>query len=242
MGAIPYSYTLSLSLPSGIKEDWLNRFTKKLFILQKKYNFFLIGGDISLSKNIHISSNFFGYAKKNLIISRNKAKIGNSIWVTGNIGNSYVGLLLKKNKIKVPKKIENFFLKKYLFPLPNFLGPNISKFCTSAIDISDGFIGDLNKLINSNMCAELNISKIPFSQNVKILIKRGIIDPLKLMNAGDDYELIFTTPSHKDVYIQSLAKKNNCKITKVGRIAKGKGIKIDKKIVRNLNKSFQYFF
>ena len=37
MGAIPYSYTLSLSLPKGLKEIWLSKFVNKLFSLQKKY-------------------------------------------------------------------------------------------------------------------------------------------------------------------------------------------------------------
>ena len=50
MGATPYCYTLSLSLPNGIRRVWLKKFTKKLFYLQKKYKIFLIGGDIAKSK------------------------------------------------------------------------------------------------------------------------------------------------------------------------------------------------
>ena len=60
MGASPYAYTLSLCLPKSINDIWLKKFTKKLFFLQKKYNLFLIGGDLSTSHQIIISSNFFG--------------------------------------------------------------------------------------------------------------------------------------------------------------------------------------
>ena len=53
--------------------------------------------EIFLNQNqLNISANFFGYVKKNLIIKRDTFKVGDSIWVTGNIGESYIGLLLKK--------------------------------------------------------------------------------------------------------------------------------------------------
>ena len=57
MGASPYAYTLSLCLPKNINDIWLKKFTQKLFFLQKKYNLFLIGGDLSTSHKIIISSN-----------------------------------------------------------------------------------------------------------------------------------------------------------------------------------------
>ena len=59
MGADPYTYTLSLSIPNRTSSEWIIKFTKKLFNLQKKYNFFLIGGDIGKSNEIQISANFF---------------------------------------------------------------------------------------------------------------------------------------------------------------------------------------
>ena len=54
MGASPYAYTLSLCLPKNIKKIWLKKFSMKLKVLQKKYNFFLIGGDLSKSIDIGI--------------------------------------------------------------------------------------------------------------------------------------------------------------------------------------------
>ena len=82
MGASPYAYTLSLCLPKNIKDKWLHKFTQKLLILQKKYNFFLIGGDISSSNKIVISSNFFGFVPKGKILTRTGAKINDDVWIT----------------------------------------------------------------------------------------------------------------------------------------------------------------
>jgi len=99
MGAVPYSYTLSLCLPKKLTNEWLNLFTKSLFSFQKKFNFFLIGGDLSKSDKIIISSNFFGFVKEKKILTRSGAKTNDDIWVTGNLGESSIGLKIKQNKI-----------------------------------------------------------------------------------------------------------------------------------------------
>jgi len=243
MGAVPYCYTLSLSLPKWISEDWINKFTKKLFFLQKKYKFFLLGGDISKSKEIVISANFYGYILKNLILKREFPKIGDTIWVTGNIGESHIGLLLKKKIFFLNKLYQKYFFNKYLYPEPCMIGSKINKISTSAIDISDGFYGDLSKLCDKkNLGADIMISKIPFSRKVKHLLKNKLIEVNSLLTGGDDYQLIFTTPAKEENKILSISKKNKCKISKVGRIINKKGIFIDGKKISNSRLSFQYFF
>ena len=242
LGATPYCYTLSLSLPDNIGSKWIIKFSNKLFYLQKKYNIFLLGGDICKSKNLNISANFFGYSKKNSILQRGLPKINDTIWVTGNIGDSYVGLLLKQKKLNIDKKFQKYFLNKYLYPEPSLLGFKLSNFSKNAIDISDGFFGDLSKLLNSSLGADISLSKIPISKKAKYLISQNIVNLNDLLFAGDDYELIFTASGHLDAKIQQIAKDNNCKITKVGRIIPKKGIFIDGLKSFNSISSFQYFF
>ena len=116
MGASPYAYTLSLCLPGNINDSWLSKFSKKLKVLQKKYNFFLIGGDLSKSNKIFISSNFFGFASNNKILNRTGAKINDDIWITGNLGESTIGLAIRQKKIKLSNDFQKYFLSKYFFP------------------------------------------------------------------------------------------------------------------------------
>ena len=242
MGAKPYTYTLSLSLPKSIGHIWIKKFTQRLLYLQKKYNFFLNGGDIGSSNNIYISANFFGYVKKNSIIKRSNARINDSIWVTGNIGDSYIGLLLKKNKLNINDKMKKYYFNKYHFPLTNMLGQHIYNFVNSAIDISDGFLGDLSKLLDGRLVAEIIFNNIPLSKNSKILLNDNLLDSNLLLNAGDDYELIFTSSNKHDSEIINIAKMNKCKISKVGRIIDTKGLFIDGKKITNCKQSFQYLF
>ena len=242
MGAIPYSYTLNLCIPKYLTIDWFKKFVNHLFKLQKKYNFFLLGGDLSQSNKIIISSNFFGYVSKDKILKRTGSKIHDDIWVTGNIGESLVGLKIKQKKIKINNLVKKYFLNKYLYPVHCPLGHKISNYVTSSIDISDGFYGDLSKLINfKNYGASLNIDHIPLSGQTKNLIKNKKITLDSLLSSGDDYELIFTANSKKSSIIKRISKKNNIKITKVGKIISKKGIYLDNKKIKIINKSFEHF-
>ena len=243
MGAMPYCYSLSLGLPKKISKKWLHTFSLKILKLQKKYKFFLLGGDIAQTKHIIISATFFGKISKSKIIRRDGAKINDDIWATGNLGNAFAGLMLKKNIIKANDSIKKFFIKKYLYPNPCMIGNKLRLIATSAIDISDGFYGDLNKLIlQKNLGANIFLESIPILPKLKNLIRLNKITMNKLLSAGDDYEILFTSNPKKRNFINALSKKIKKKITKVGTIINKKGIYIDGKIL-NLNKrSFQYHF
>ena len=242
MGAKPYAYTLSLCIPKTTKNDWLKKFTKKLLILQNKYNFFLVGGDLSQSKKIIISSNFFGYVSKGKILQRTGSKINDDIWVTGNIGDSSIGLKILQKKFKTNKANKKYFLNKYLYPVHSPIGSKIINFASSAIDISDGFYGDLKKILKfKNYGASLSSKFIPFSYKTKKLIQRKIIDINMLLSSGDDYGLIFTSSTKNSSIIKKLAKKNNIKISWVGKIVQKKGIYLDDNKINIINKSYQHF-
>ena len=92
------------------------------------------------------------------------------------------------------------------------------------------------------MGIELNISNLPFSKNAQTLITKKIICIESLLNCGDDYELIFTSFPKNDKKIEKIATNNLIKITKVGRIIKGKGIHSNGLKIKLKNNSYQHFF
>ena len=226
MGAKPYCYTLNLCIPNYITIYWLENFSNYLFKLQKKYNFFLLGGDLSKSKQLMISSTFFGHTEYRNIIHRNHVNIDDDIWVTGNLGESYAGLKILKNKItnNLNNKIKNYFLKKYYFPTHSIIGHKIAKYCNSGIDISDGFISDLKKIIGSRFGAKIKLNSLPTSNFMKNMLNNNILKFDEIINCGDDYELILTVPKRNSDKIKNIAHKNKIKISKIGKIIKTKGI------------------
>ncbi len=244
MGSFPKSYTLNISINSNINIYWLKKFTSKLLSLQKKYNVYLLGGDISKTKEFSITSTFFGQAKLKNIISQKNCFLGDDIWVTGNIGNSYLGYkILSNTKLKIDKKLKDAFIKSYLYPNPCMFGGVASKYINSSIDISDGFYGDLNKILNNNLGAKINIKNIPITNYLKQIIKNNLskINLNNVLTWGDDYQLIFTANKKYRNKILILGKKNNIKLSIVGSIIEDNGIFDDSmNLIKNIS-SFDHF-
>ena len=244
MGSLPKAYTLNLSINKLVDIKWLEKFTNRLLKLQKKYNIYLLGGDFSKSKEISITATFFGQAKLNTILSQNKCQLGDDIWVTGNLGNSYIGYKLSKNfDCEIDKKKILSFRNSYLYPTPCMFGYLASNYINSAIDISDGFFGDLNKMLNNKYGAKINIKLIPISKNInKILLNNKLkINLNDILSWGDDYELMFTSNKKHNDKLLSLANKNNIKLSKIGSIIVGKGILDDSSLLIKNMSSFDHF-
>jgi thiamine-monophosphate kinase len=144
-GVSPKYYFIS---GSGDKKTFtkknLSKISKSLKQEQNKYKILLCGGDTTFSNKLSFSITSVGYSKN--IVYRNKVKLNDDIYVTGNLGDSYVGLQILQNKIKTTKKLKKYFIKKYFEPeIQIKLTRNLLKFANSSIDISDGLIDDLKK-------------------------------------------------------------------------------------------------
>ena len=242
MGAFPHSYLLNLHLPNYINENWLDLFSNQLKKIQSKYGFYLLGGDLSKSNRLIVSSTFFGFIKKNLEIFQNKFNLNDDILITGNIGESKIGLEILKNKISSNINLNQYFVNKYLYPIPCKLGPLIASYVNSMKDISDGLIGDLIDMLNDKYGALINTNNIPLSPNIKKILKiNNYLKIEKLLNAGDDYGLIIISNQKNRNKIFTIAKKNNVKVSRIGKIIREKGIHFDSHLnIKNIKK-FDHF-
>ena len=197
---------------------------------QKKYNISLSGGDTVLSDKLSFTITSVGFS--NNIIFRNNAKINDSIYVTGNLGDSFIGLLSLENKLKIPNNLKRYFGNKYYLPeicknIPN----KLFLFANTSIDISDGLISDLDKLINKQRLSYiLYLDKIPISKNLEKLIKLKRLKKSDIISRGDDYQILFTANSSKNKIIEKVAKSLGIKISKIGKISSktAKSMLVDK--------------
>jgi thiamine-monophosphate kinase len=200
----------------------LSLISKSLRQEQNKYNISLGGGDTTFSSKLSFTITSLGYSKK--IIYRNNTLLNDDIYVTGNLGDSFMGLQILKNKIKVPKKLKNYFVQKYY--LPNIqlrLTKKLLNFANSSIDLSDGLIGDLSKMLNEqNLSFSLNEKKIPISNNLQKIIYMKSIKKIKLVSNGDDYQILFTASKDKSRIITQTSKDLGIKISKIGKICSNK--------------------
>mgnify|MGYP001470249657 CR=1 FL=1 len=200
----------------------LLKISKSLSQEQKKYKIFLSGGDTTFSNKLSFTITSLGYSKK--IIYRNKAKLYDDIYVTGNLGDSFLGLQILKKKIKVNKKLSNFFIRKYYLPdLKLKLTKYLIKIANTSIDISDGLIDDLNKMLNrQNLSFYIFEKKIPISKPLNQLIQNKKMKKINIISNGDDYQVLFTADSKKSRIIRAISRSTGIKISKIGKIISGK--------------------
>ena len=171
-GVKPKYYFISASGNNKVfTKNNLSKISKSLKEEQRKYNIKLGGGDTVYSNKLSFTVTSVGFSNK--IIYRNRSKIHDDIYVTGNLGDSFLGLLVLKKNIKINKKLSSYFVNQYYKPEIKYsLTDFFIKFATSSIDLSDGLIADLEKLTNNqNNSYQIYFDKIPLSNNLKSIIK-----------------------------------------------------------------------
>ena len=196
----------------------LKKISKSLKEEQNKYNIFLCGGDTVSSRKLSFTITSVGFSKK--IIFRNNAKLNDDIYVTGNLGDSFAGLSILKGKIKTDNSMKRYFEQKYYLPnLHLNLTSKLLLFANTSIDISDGLIADLDKLINQQKLSyRLRLNDVPISKNLNKLISLKKFNKKNFISKGDDYEILFTANTSKSRIIKKTAKLLGIKISKIGKI------------------------
>ena len=196
----------------------LSKISKSLKEEQKKYNIILGGGDTVKSNKLSFTVTSIGFSKK--IIYRNRSKVNDDIYVTGNIGDSFIGLMVLKSKIKINRKLSTYFVNQYYKPEIKYsLTDYLNKFATSTIDLSDGLITDLEKLTNKQKnCYRLFFDKIPVSKNLNAVLNQKNLLKKNVISNGDDYQVLFTSNIKNRKFIKKISSIKKIKITRIGRI------------------------
>ena len=237
MGASPMFALLAIAMPKP-NNNWLKQFSKGFFDCCKEFNIELIGGDTTRGP-LSINVTVLGDVNKNSVLLRSNAKIEDDIWVTGDLGLAALGLKIIKKKIEAPKGITKNSIKALEKPMLNkFTIDKIKSFCNSAIDISDGFVADLNHILRaSKVGASVNLKNMPINKWIK---KTGQED--LALYGGDDYQTILTASKNMRSKIKKLIQKNNLNLSRVGTITKDKKLRIsDNGVEIKLKKGFAHF-
>lgn len=227
MGATPLYYMLAMSLPKSIDEKWIEHFSASMQDDIKLFGGSLIGGDTtSHDGKITLTLTAIGKCPDNKALKRSTAKTGDLIFVTGTIGDSFLGLQILKQELPTLSENEKFLSNRYKIPQPRLdISQSIIDIATSAADISDGLISDLEHICSaSNVGATINIDAIPLSKAAKNIISKGAFNISQLATGGDDYELIFTANTQNSCRLKQISQDLNIKITEIGKITNESGV------------------
>ena len=212
MGAVPRWMTLALSLPRA-DAAWLEAFAGGLFTAAVEFGVTLVGGDTTRSPVLVASVHVTGEIAPGAALRRDGAKPGDTIYVTGTVGDAAAGLagLMAGSPVRE-------LVRRFTRPAARVrYGRALVGHATAAIDVSDGLYGDLGKLLAaSGQGAELFLDRLPLSP---ALGANFAVDEQRrfALSGGDDYELCFTASgAPPDAGIVP--------VTAIGRVIAGHGI------------------
>jgi len=217
MGAEPAWISLALTLPE-IDEDWIGEFCDGVFELCEFYNVQLIGGDTTQGP-LSITVTAQGTIPDGKELTRAGARVGDWLYVTGEIGDAALALMHYSGEIELP--FEHYAkVKKCLdYPSPRVLsGQTLRDYASSAIDLSDGLLSDLEHVCKaSKVGVNIVLENLPLS---KILLDSlGQEKAIELaLKGGDDYELLFTVSEDKKVGMQTALADSGIKVTCIGQL------------------------
>ncbi len=221
MGASPRWCLLNLSLPCAAP-DWLESFAAGFFALAESFGLQLVGGD-TVRGALAITVTALGEVPEGGALRRDGAAAGDLIFVTGELGSA--GYAWQALETSLPPAIDDPLMKRFLHPVPRVAqGQALRKLASAAIDLSDGLLVDLKRLLAaSNVGAEVNADVLPMAD--ALVAKCGLVGSRELaLGGGDDYELCFTIPVLERQRLVALAEDWDCALTCIGRCTDGAAV------------------
>jgi thiamine-monophosphate kinase len=194
MGARPRWMTLALTLADQ-DESWVDQFAAGLFDAACEYDVELVGGDTTSGKEVVATVHMTGVVEEGAALLRSGAKVGDTVFVTGTVGDAAAGLVLLRDGER-----EEYLQGRCLRPHARVAkGRELTGKASAAIDLSDGLVGDLRKLLDaSGVGAEIDIGRIPTSERLRQRFTAE--EALEFaLTGGDDYELLFTGSADIDI-------------------------------------------
>ena len=214
MGAKPLWFTLGLTLPDT-DEQWLSEFSQSLKQLSDEYHCAPIGGDTTRGP-LTVTLQVHGVVERPLL--RNGAQAGDTVFVTGTIGDGAAALSLLNDKIIVDASMVTYLKQRFYRPRPQIqVGRLLVDKANSAIDISDGLLADLQHIATaSQVDIEIQLEHIPVSDAYQAVMGEDAIDVA--LTAGDDYQLAFTVSAQNRTQINVLIQQKRLAATIIGQV------------------------
>jgi thiamine-monophosphate kinase len=214
-GAEPVAYLLNLSLPHSVAEGWLAAFAEGLARDQHEFGISLLGGDTGATDGpLTVAVTAFGYVPQGKMIRRAGARVGDAVYVTGNIGEAGGGLaIFKREKHSLADDARDQLTARYRVPEPPVaFAPRLRDIAHAAVDVSDGLIADLGHVASaSGLRIVVEGERVPLSAPLRALWGEAAL--LRAVTAGDDYQIAFTAPPGLEG-----------PFTSIGRVEEGEGV------------------
>ena len=238
-GAKPLAFTLALAMPR-VDERFLEGFARGLLALADAHQCELIGGDTTRGP-LNLCITVFGEVPQGTALLRSGAQAGDDLYVSGSLGDARLALEAFRGTVALDgdafERVRNAMER----PQPRVaLGLALRGVATSAIDVSDGLLGDLAHVLQrSKVGAELLVDALPRSAVMRT--RPDALQRTCTLAGGDDYELVFTAPPERAAQVAAAAEAAQVGVTRIGRIEAEAGLRLIDRNGRALANDFGSF-
>lgn len=231
-GAVPLAYSLALALPRGWREQWLAGFAEGLREAQEAFGIALCGGDTTVSPAgpLMVSITAFGGVPRGKMVPRGGAQVGDSLYVTGTIGDAALGLKLRRGDVETQSwplddAARRHLIGRYLRPEPRLgLRDALLAHASAAMDISDGLVIDCARMCTaSDVNGRIEALHVPLSSAVQILVSGDARILERVLTGGDDYEILAAVRPGEAQAFEAAALSASIRVSRIGEFGTDRG-------------------
>jgi thiamine-monophosphate kinase len=230
-GAEPSGFLLTLALPDDWSEVWLAGFATGLAAAAAESRCGLLGGDtVRAAGPLSLSVTAIGQVPPGRMVRRTTAGLGDRICVSGTVGDAVLGLTLLTGSpgwhAALSGEARAHCIDRYRRPQARLaLASALLAHASAAMDISDGLVGDLTKMMRvSGLGAVVDLQAVPFSEAAQTAMaaEPGLRD--RLVTGGDDYEILACLPqSRLDAFLAE-AGRSGVPVAVIGEVVAAEGV------------------
>ena len=228
MGAWPTFSVVTLGLTGAEPVDSVKAMYEGMKELCGQFGTRVIGGDVVRAPVLFITVAMTGAAQEHgaPLLTRDAARPGDLIAVTGSLGCSAGGLALIEEKAETSSSPGvAHLLEAHRRPMPR-----VREGCAlvrhgveTAMDVSDGLVADLAKLCEaSRVSAVVWADRLPIDEHLTAAFPGQCLS--MALEGGEDYELLFTAPTN---VVERASADFDVPVTVIGEIrGEGHGVEV----------------
>lgn len=230
-GAVPHGFLLGLALPADWTAEWLQRFAAGLATDATGFNCALLGGDtVAMPGPLTVSITAFGEVPAGRMVPRTGTRNGDRLYVSGTIGDGVLGLHLRWDREAdrawtraIAPAVAEVLHARHLRPEPRLgLRAALVAHARAAMDVSDGFVGDLGKMLRlEGLTASVALEAIPLSSAARAALALADALLVPMLTGGDDYEIICAVPPERASAFEAMAAESGVIVALVGTAEAG---------------------
>lgn len=223
-GAEPLAFTLALAMPRA-DDAFLAPFAQGLFALAEEHGIELVGGDTTAGP-LNICITAFGQVPAGQALLRSGARPGDELWVSGTLGDARLALEVFRGRVALTGESFEAVRRAMELPQPRTrLGLALRGVASSAIDLSDGLMGDIGHILQrSDVGVTIELDALP--RSAVLAAQAPTLQHECLLAGGDDYELLFTAPPAAAAAVRAAGEAAGVAVTRCGRIEARSGLRV----------------